>query len=124
MADKIKVALNGYGTIGKRVADAVMRQDDMTLVGIAKTKPDYEAYVANKKGYPIYAVEPAKAESKFKAAGISHPGLQPRNDQEGGYRRRLRPRGPRRGKQEDLREAGQAGHLPGRRGTRGRRHVF
>jgi glyceraldehyde-3-phosphate dehydrogenase (NAD(P)) len=70
MADKIKVALNGYGTIGKRVADAVMRQDDMTLVGIAKTKPDYEAYVANKKGYPIYAVDPAKAESKFKAVNI------------------------------------------------------
>ncbi len=70
MADKIKVALNGYGTIGKRVADAVMRQDDMTLVGIAKTKPDYEAYVANKKGYPIYAVDPTKAESKFKAVSI------------------------------------------------------
>lgn len=74
MADKIKVALNGYGTIGKRVADAVMRQDDMTLVGIAKTKPDYEAYVAAKKGYAIYAVDPAKAEPKFKAAGLSLAG--------------------------------------------------
>jgi glyceraldehyde-3-phosphate dehydrogenase (NAD(P)) len=71
MADKIKVALCGYGTIGKRVADAVLRQDDMTLVGIAKTKPDYEAYVAAKKGIAIYAVEPAKAESKFKAAWLS-----------------------------------------------------
>ncbi len=70
MADKIKVALNGYGTIGKRVADAVTRQDDMTVIGIAKTKPDYEAYVANKKGYPIYAVDPAKAGAKFKAVGI------------------------------------------------------
>jgi glyceraldehyde-3-phosphate dehydrogenase (NAD(P)) len=74
MADKIKVALNGYGTIGKRVADALMRQDDMALLGIAKTKPDYEAYAANKKGYPIYAVDPSKAESKFKAAGISIAG--------------------------------------------------
>jgi glyceraldehyde-3-phosphate dehydrogenase (NAD(P)) len=74
MADKIKVALNGYGTIGKRVADAVMRQDDMELVGIAKTKPDYEAYAANKKGYPIYAVDPAKAEAKFKSAGIAIAG--------------------------------------------------
>lgn len=70
MADKIKVAVNGYGTIGKRVADAVARQDDMTLIGIAKTKPDYEAYAAAKKGYAIYAVDPAKAESKFKAAGM------------------------------------------------------
>ncbi|WP_174591817.1 type II glyceraldehyde-3-phosphate dehydrogenase [Methanocella conradii] len=74
MADKIKVALNGYGTIGKRVADAVMRQDDMTVVGIAKTKPDYEAYVASHKGYPIYAVDPAKAGPKFKAAGIEIAG--------------------------------------------------
>lgn len=74
MADKIKVALNGYGTIGKRVADAVLRQDDMTLVGIGKTKPDYEAYVANKKGIAIYAVDPSKAESKFKAAGLSISG--------------------------------------------------
>lgn len=74
MADKIKVALNGYGTIGKRVADAVLRQDDMTLLGIAKTKPDYEAYVAAKKGIAIYAVDPSKAESKFKAAGLSLAG--------------------------------------------------
>lgn len=70
MADKIKVAVNGYGTIGKRVADAVARQDDMTLIGIAKTKPDYEALVAHKKGYKIFPVDPAKVESKFKAAGI------------------------------------------------------
>ena len=29
----IKVAINGYGTIGKRVADAVDAQDDMEIVG-------------------------------------------------------------------------------------------
>ncbi|MGA9139717.1 MAG: type II glyceraldehyde-3-phosphate dehydrogenase [Methanocella sp.] len=74
MADKIKVALNGYGTIGKRVADAVARQDDMTLVGIAKTKPDYEAYVAAEKGYDIYAVDAAKAGPIFKAAGLQIAG--------------------------------------------------
>ena len=28
----IKVAINGYGTIGKRVADAVDAQDDMEIV--------------------------------------------------------------------------------------------
>src|SRR3989442_605865 len=38
-----KIAINGYGTIGKRVADAVALQDDMRLVGVAKTKPDFEA---------------------------------------------------------------------------------
>lgn len=70
MADRIKVALNGYGTIGKRVADAVARQDDMMLIGIAKTKPDYEAYAAAEKGYAIYAVDAAKAGPKFKDAGL------------------------------------------------------
>ena len=30
-----KVAINGYGTIGKRVADAVSLQDDMKIVGVA-----------------------------------------------------------------------------------------
>ena len=31
-ATKIRVAVNGYGVIGKRVAAAVTLQDDMTLV--------------------------------------------------------------------------------------------
>ncbi len=38
-----KIAINGYGTIGKRVADAVAAQDDMRVAGVAKTKPDFEA---------------------------------------------------------------------------------
>jgi glyceraldehyde-3-phosphate dehydrogenase (NAD(P)) len=29
------VAVNGYGVIGKRVADAVVLQDDMQLAGVA-----------------------------------------------------------------------------------------
>ena len=43
---KVKVAINGYGTIGKRVADAVQMQKDMEIVGISKTKPNFEAFVA------------------------------------------------------------------------------
>ena len=31
---KIRVAVNGYGVIGKRIADAITLQDDMELVGI------------------------------------------------------------------------------------------
>ena len=31
----IRVGVNGYGVIGKRVAYAVSKQDDMQLVGIA-----------------------------------------------------------------------------------------
>ena len=35
----VKVAINGYGTIGKRVADAVSKQDDMKVIGVVKTRP-------------------------------------------------------------------------------------
>ncbi len=53
----IKVAVNGYGTIGKRVADAVAAQPDMEVVGVSKTKPSAEAYIANKRGYPLYIAD-------------------------------------------------------------------
>ena len=52
---KVKVGVNGYGTIGKRVAYAITKQDDMRLVGVAKTKPDFEAYRARELGIPVYA---------------------------------------------------------------------
>jgi len=55
---KIKVGINGYGTIGKRVAYAVSKQADMELVGVAKTKPDFEAYRAKEVGIPVYAASP------------------------------------------------------------------
>ena len=32
----IRVAINGFGTIGKRVADAVDAQDDMEVVGVTR----------------------------------------------------------------------------------------
>gem|GEM_PF-3986467 len=37
----IRVGINGYGTIGKRVADAVAAQDDMKIVGVTKTRPNF-----------------------------------------------------------------------------------
>ena len=37
----IKGAINGYGTIGKRVADAVDAQDDMEIIGVTKLSYDY-----------------------------------------------------------------------------------
>ena len=52
---KVNVGVNGYGVIGKRVADAVAFQRDMKLVGISDVVADYRTQVAMKKGYPIYA---------------------------------------------------------------------
>ena len=52
----VKVGINGYGTIGKRVADAVSKMPDMELVGVAKIAPDYGALVARSKGYGLYTL--------------------------------------------------------------------
>jgi len=70
----IRVAVNGFGTIGKRVADAVHLQKDMQLVGVVKTTPDYKARKAVEKGYGLYSVDQAGFE-KFRKAGIKVEGV-------------------------------------------------
>jgi len=50
----VKVAINGYGTIGKRVADAVAAQDDMEVIGVTKTRPSFGCDLAVRKGYPLF----------------------------------------------------------------------
>ena len=64
-----KVAINGYGTIGKRVADAVRRQNDMEVVGVSKMKPNYEARMAVERGYALYATT-KDVLPKFEKAGM------------------------------------------------------
>ncbi len=68
-----KIAINGYGTIGKRVADAVAAQDDMRVVGVAKARPDFEAKMAIRKGYALYAAT-EDAGTKFEKAGVKVSG--------------------------------------------------
>ena len=50
-----KVAINGYGVIGKRVAAAVSVQKDMVLAGVADTAADWRLRIANQRGYPVYS---------------------------------------------------------------------
>ena len=54
MNQKVRVGVNGYGVIGKRVADAVVLQDDMELIGVTYNHLDYRIRVAAEKGYPIF----------------------------------------------------------------------
>jgi glyceraldehyde-3-phosphate dehydrogenase (NAD(P)) len=68
----VKVAINGYGTIGKRVADAVTLQDDMKIVGVSKTRPTFEAEIALKKGFPLYVM--SGREKNFEEAGFKVAG--------------------------------------------------
>ncbi len=68
----IKVAVNGFGTIGKRVAWAVSRQPDMALVGVSKTKPDWEALLAVKMGVNLFV--PEESLERFEERGIKPSG--------------------------------------------------
>jgi glyceraldehyde-3-phosphate dehydrogenase (NAD(P)) len=69
MESKIRVAVNGYGVIGKRVADAVRLQPDMELVGISDVVSDYRARAAVTLGVPVYASLAEKA-GEMEAAGV------------------------------------------------------
>ncbi|RJQ55938.1 MAG: type II glyceraldehyde-3-phosphate dehydrogenase [Actinobacteria bacterium] len=69
MANRVRVAVNGYGVIGKRVADAVYLQDDMDLIGVSDVTEDYRIRVAAERGYPIYASVPERR-SSMEDAGI------------------------------------------------------
>ncbi|WP_408959814.1 type II glyceraldehyde-3-phosphate dehydrogenase [Natrinema sp. 74] len=68
-----QVAINGYGTIGKRVADAVRAQPDMEVLGVAKTRPNFEAETAVEKGFPLYAAVEER-EELFDEAGLEIAG--------------------------------------------------
>jgi len=68
-SNKIGVAVNGYGVIGKRVADAVRLQPDMALIGIGDVVSDYRIKAAAVLDLPIYASLPEKVD-EMKASGI------------------------------------------------------
>ncbi len=66
---KVRVAVNGYGVIGKRVADAVRLQPDMELAGVNDIVSDYRLKTAVVLGIPVYASLPEKA-AEMERAGI------------------------------------------------------
>ena len=76
MANKTRVSVNGYGVIGKRVADAVRLQPDMELVGVADVVYDYRVRTGAIHNIPIYAAADDKANA-VRSAGISVAGTLP-----------------------------------------------
>jgi len=65
----ISVGVNGYGVIGKRVADALGLQPDMRLVGVSDVVSDYRVKTAVVRDLTVYASLPEKA-GEMEAAGI------------------------------------------------------
>ena len=67
MKKAIRVAVNGYGVIGKRVADAVAKQDDMQLVGVVDVVSDWRPKLALKRGMSLFGAAPEHAEAMRKS---------------------------------------------------------
>lgn len=55
MGEKIRVGVNGYGVIGKRVADAVRAQKDMILIGVADVTTDWRTRVLEARSVSFFA---------------------------------------------------------------------
>jgi len=69
MSNKVRVVVNGYGVIGKRIADAVAAQDDMELVGVADVVSDWRIKIAAERGYSVYA-STSQAAEPMRVAGV------------------------------------------------------
>lgn len=65
----INIAINGYGVIGRRLADIVSLQPDMKLVGITKVHPDYKVNSAVRKGYKVFGID-EKSRAALSSAGV------------------------------------------------------
>lgn len=66
---RIRVALAGYGVIGRRVADAVLAQPDMELVGVADVAADWRIAGAARRGISLYAAT-GEARPAMEQAGL------------------------------------------------------
>lgn len=70
---RIRVAVNGYGVIGKRVADAVASQNDMELAGIADIETDWRIRTALHKGFRLFASLDDRHRALSGQIGLSRP---------------------------------------------------
>ncbi len=67
--DVIRVAVNGYGVIGKRVVDAVCTMPDMELVGVADVVGDWRIRAAVGQNIAVFAAT-GQADAAMRAAGV------------------------------------------------------
>ena len=70
---KVKVAIVGYGVIGRRVAEAVRLQQDMDLIGVADVNGDFRVAQLQSVGIPLYVATP-EARPALEQAGLAVSG--------------------------------------------------
>lgn len=73
MVARTKVAVVGYGVIGRRVADAVLLQPDMEMTGVADVAADWRIRQVASKGFPLFG-STREAEGAMRAAGLKVAG--------------------------------------------------
>ena len=73
-SSKTRVAVNGYGVIGKRVADAVAQQEDMELAGVSDISADWRARMVTQKGFRLYGAASEQAQA-MRDAGLDVAGV-------------------------------------------------
>lgn len=73
-AQTIRVAVNGYGVIGKRVAAAVTRQKDMSLAGVSDVVTDWRAKMVVRNGFPLFGAT-SDAAAAMRGAGLPVAGI-------------------------------------------------
>ena len=67
---EVRVAVNGYGVIGKRVAEAVAKQVDMTLVGVSDIETDWRPRMATRHGFRLFGAASTDAEAMHAAGAV------------------------------------------------------
>ncbi|MBI2578316.1 MAG: type II glyceraldehyde-3-phosphate dehydrogenase [Candidatus Aenigmarchaeota archaeon] len=68
----INVCVNGYGTIGKRVADAAKAHSKIRLVGVSKYSADADASIARMQGIDVFV--PKESAGAFESKGVEVSG--------------------------------------------------
>ncbi len=76
MSSVKKVFVNGYGSIGSRIAPFIKDDPEISLIGIGKYSPDEKVEQAISKGYDVYVPEKKLDSFKnFKIAGTIESAL-------------------------------------------------
>ncbi len=71
---KVRVGVNGYGVIGKRVAAAVASQEDMTLTGVSDVVTDWRAHMVLQNGLRLFGAT-AESATAMRDAGLEITGI-------------------------------------------------
>ena len=56
----VRIFINGYGNIGRRLATEISKDKSIELIGVAKYSPDGETQNALDKGYNVFVPKEMK----------------------------------------------------------------